>query len=196
MDNATNVLEYFKQEIESISLKEKDAILVEVDGIISQAVKEYQSLAKQDADYAYQKKISEANSEQAKRIALLNSQKNKEVNELRHAIVESVFTDAKKRLEAYAKTKEYQAHLLSSLTTLCQQMDVQGATLYLNENDKQLEKEIRTIIKDECVIEVKAQIGGFILENKRVGMIVDDSYDSLLEDQKEWFYHNSGLLIK
>lgn len=196
MDNATNVLEYFKQEIESISLKEKDAILVEVDGIISQAVKEYQSLAKQDADYAYQKKISEANSEQAKRIALLNAQKNKNVNDKRQEIVESVFIDAKKKLENYAKTKEYQTHLLSSLTKLCQQMNVQGATLYVNENDKQLEKEIRSIIKDECVIEVKAQIGGFILGNKRVGIIVDDSYDSLLEDQKEWFYHNSGLVIK
>lgn len=196
MDNATNVVEYFKQELDALSSKEKDAILIEVDGIISDAVKEYQESAKRDADYAYQKKINEANSEQSKKMAQLNAAKNIKINEKRQELANRVFEEAKEKLEMYVKSEEYKKNLLSSLKTLKDKVDLKDAVLYVNENDKKSEKEIRVVIGDDCIVEVKTQIGGFILENKKAGIVVDESYDSLLEDQRDWFYQNSGLIIK
>ena len=196
MDNATNVLEYFKQEIDQVSSKEKDAILLEVDGIISNAVKEYQENAKQDADYAYQKKISEANSDHSKKMAELNASKNIKINVKRQELADRVFKAAKEKLETYTSTEEYKKQFLLALEKVKNKMNMDQSVLYINENDKKIEKEIRALIGNACSIEMKAQIGGFILENKEAGVIVDESYDSLLEDQKDWFYQNSGLIIK
>jgi len=40
------------------------------------------------------------------------------------------------------------------------------------------------------------QLGGFIIENKATNVVVDESLDSNLEAQKDWFYKTSGLMIK
>ena len=40
------------------------------------------------------------------------------------------------------------------------------------------------------------KIGGFIIENKATNVVVDESLDSNLEAQKDWFYKTSGLMIK
>lgn len=196
MDNANNVLNYFKQEIEQIALKEKDTVLLEVDGIISTAVKEYQESAKRDADYAYQKKISEANNQLSRSVAKQNEVKNNKISEKRSAIAAQVFQDAKAKLEAYTKSEVYQQHLLASLRSIKEKMDIGEATLSLNANDMRLEKEIRAIVGDACVMQEKPQIGGYVLEVKKAGVIVDESFDSLLADQEDWFYQNSGLIVK
>ena len=39
-------------------------------------------------------------------------------------------------------------------------------------------------------------ISGFIIENKTTNVVVDESLDSNLEAQKDWFYKTSGLMIK
>ncbi len=196
MDNQTNVLGYFKQEIEQISKKEKDAVLVEVDGIISTAVKEYQENAKRESEYAYLKKVSEANNTLSRNIAKQNEMKNSKINEMRQRIADSVFAQAKEKLEAYTKQKAYQEHLLASLRKVKEAMDVEGAILSLNAQDMRLEKEIKEVMGSACTIQEKPQIGGFVLENKKAGVIVDESFDSLLEDQRDWFYQNSGLIVK
>ena len=196
MDNQVNVLSYFKQEIEQIALKEKDAVLLEVDGIISKAVKEYQESAKRDADYAYQKKIGEANNTLSRNVAKQNEIKNAKINEKRQAIVEQVFQDAKAKLETYTQSETYQQHLFSSLKKANETLDLSDAVLYLNAQDMQLANTIKTVVKDTCVLQEKAQIGGYVLEVKKAGVIVDESFDSLLEDQRDWFYNNSGLIVK
>ncbi|MBM6798513.1 hypothetical protein H7U28_06765, partial [Coprobacillus cateniformis] len=39
-------------------------------------------------------------------------------------------------------------------------------------------------------------IGGFIIENKESSLVVDETLDFALANQKEWFNKNSGLIIK
>ena len=40
------------------------------------------------------------------------------------------------------------------------------------------------------------KIGGFIIENKANNVVIDESLDFALENQKDWFYKTSGLMIK
>ena len=39
-------------------------------------------------------------------------------------------------------------------------------------------------------------IGGFIIENKESSLVVDETLDFALNNQKEWFNKNSGLIIR
>ena len=48
----------------------------------------------------------------------------------------------------------------------------------------------------EVEVSDKILIGGFIIENEATNVVVDESLDSALENQKDWFYKTSGLMIK
>ena len=48
----------------------------------------------------------------------------------------------------------------------------------------------------EYTMSQRIQLGGFIIENKTTNVVVDESLDSNLEAQKDWFYKTSGLMIK
>ena len=48
----------------------------------------------------------------------------------------------------------------------------------------------------EVEVSDKIKIGGFIIENKATNVVVDESLDTALENQKDWFYKTSGLMIK
>ena len=49
-------------------------------------------------------------------------------------------------------------------------------------------------------VEVKASdeitLGGFILENTADALVVNETLEFALENQKTWFANNSGLMIK
>jgi len=48
----------------------------------------------------------------------------------------------------------------------------------------------------EVEVSDKITIGGFIVKNKATNVVVDESLDFALENQKDWFYKTSGLMIK
>ncbi len=39
-------------------------------------------------------------------------------------------------------------------------------------------------------------LGGFRLECIEKGIVVDETFDTGIDEQKEWFYQNSGLFVK
>ena len=40
------------------------------------------------------------------------------------------------------------------------------------------------------------ELGGFIAESREKGIALDRTLDQKLEQQKEWFYGNSGFLVE
>ena len=49
-----------------------------------------------------------------------------------------------------------------------------------------------------CVGEVDTSIsiGGFLLACEDSGIVIDETFDTAIEEQRSWFYTNSGLFIK
>ena len=39
-------------------------------------------------------------------------------------------------------------------------------------------------------------LGGLRVEYEAQGIVLDESFDTSLEEQKEWFYANAGLYVK
>ena len=39
-------------------------------------------------------------------------------------------------------------------------------------------------------------LGGFRMECEEKGIVVDETFDTGIDEQKDWFYTNSGLFIK
>lgn len=75
---------------------------------------------------------------------------------------------------------------------------MENSTLKLRKVDMKYKDELIKAYGMSIEVEVsdKILIGGFIIENKATNVVVDESLDFALENQKDWFYKTSGLMIK
>lgn len=197
MENEAAVLRYFAQEIEELIKKEKDEIFNEVDGILYKAVQEYENKAKKDAKYRYERSVSEKSKDFAKQKAILNAQKNAEISAYRDTLTQKVFTEVEKKLSLYVQSDAYVESIKNKFISLQKETDLKEGCIYVCKKDVENTSFMKMVEKMQiCVLASdRINLGGFIFENQNQGFMIDASYDSLLEEGKEWFYQNSGFHI-
>lgn len=75
---------------------------------------------------------------------------------------------------------------------------MENSTLYLRQEDVKYQADLISAYGIDLDVKTSDQIkiGGFIIENKANNVVIDESLDFALENQKDWFYKTSGLMIK
>lgn len=115
----------------------------------------------------------------------------------REEITKAVFLTVKNRLTAYAKTPEYGDFMLKLCQEIAKHYPLENSVVLLRRDDYHMSAEMDKIFGGKCRImaDETIQIGGVKLMNQSVGIFVDETLDGRLEEQKPWFYSNSGLTI-
>ena len=122
----------------------------------------------------------------------------RELFKARDAIMADVFAEAARRLKEYAATPEYLSHLKTGMTKC---LAVLGGgtgdgelTVYLCERDLIHAEALKfpgyTI---EFAPDNSIEIGGLRMRKKGSATLIDESLDTKLKGQREWFATNSGL---
>lgn len=112
----------------------------------------------------------------------------------REEITLSVIADVTAKLHEYAMTEEYRVALLDSVKQLRDQYDHTTSTVYLRESDMALADKVTAALGGgEVAKDSLIKIGGFRLRNTAAGILVDETLDARLEDQKPWFLQHCGL---
>lgn len=116
----------------------------------------------------------------------------------REELTNQLFEDVAARLREYAKTPEYADALAGTARRLAEQYPVHGSQVYFCPADRARLPELQQIFGAGCTVTPSEQIrlGGLILENKSAGLVVDETLDSRLSDQRRWFYANSGMTLR
>ncbi|GHU79714.1 hypothetical protein FACS1894191_3140 [Clostridia bacterium] len=123
--------------------------------------------------------------------------------EARHAVLKrreelaaTVFTSVRARLADYVKTAAYTQSLKDELLSIAGAYDHSASTVYLREADMALAGEIKAILEG-CAVTADAAIknGGWKLHNTAAGILIDETLDTSLNEQKPWFLLNSGLSL-
>lgn len=109
---------------------------------------------------------------------------------------EAVFNAVLERLSLYAQTREYKADMLGRARSLSGEYDHAQSDVLVREADMGLGNEIREMLG---AAEVKAddsiRVGGFRLRNRAAHLLIDETLDERLEEQKLWFLQNCGMKI-
>ena len=109
----------------------------------------------------------------------------------RMELTDQVFSDVREALAAYTKTEAYAQWLIQSATRLCDRLGT-GCVLYAREQDmKLLQGKLPagvSVSADEAIV-----LGGLKAQNAQIS--ADDTLDSRLAAQKDWFLENSGLSV-
>ena len=193
MQNIDQVFLYMKDEIERQAKSEEQAILNEVKALEDEAYESMKAEAKRDADLKLKQEEEEMSSNASAEISESHIERTKKLIEKRDEYVKNIFDQARDELKAFVKSDEYFPFVEAKIQRVAENFKDSKSIMYVSHDDfKNKDAFVKAFGTD---IEVQAsddiQIGGFILENKASSLVVDETLDFALNNQKDWFNKNS-----
>ena len=191
MQKKDQVFLYIKDEIEKISSAEEKEILDE-------AYNQLRGEAEIDAKHQLDKELAEISSKASIEASAQLEERLKKLVEKREEYVQTIFTEVKNKLVEFVNGKDYKDYLLTHVKAVSDEYQMTDCVLYVRKDDLKYADDLKKAYALPIEVEEgqQIQLGGFIIENKATNVVVDESLDSNLEAQKDWFYKTSGLMIK
>ena len=198
MEKKEQVFLYIKEEIERLANLEEEKILAEAKELEIEAYEQIKNEAKKDADALLAKELAEISSNASVEASLSQEEKTKKLVETREGYVAKIFKEAKNRLTEFVNGDDYKTYLIKHMEKISSLYQMSNSILKIRQNDTKYADDLVKAYGIDLAVEVsdEIKIGGFIIENKATNVVVDESLDTALENQKEWFYKTSGLMIK
>lgn len=198
MQNIDQVFLYMKDEIERQAKSEEQAILNEVKALEEEAYESMKAEAKRDADLKLKQEEEEMSSNASAEISESHIERTKKLIEKRDEYVKNIFDQALEELKAFVKSVDYMPFVEAKIQRVADNFKDSQSIMYVSHED--LAHKAAFVKAFGQDIEVQASdditIGGFILENKASSLVVDETLDFALNNQREWFNKNSGLIIR
>lgn len=150
-----------------------------------------------DAYYLIQNEMAQMKKNIASEVSKLEFEKRRELFVKRQAIMDDVLKKAQDKLLSFAKTQDYIELLKNYASSVSKILKKSGTVLYICKRDEGFIDNIREAYGKICKVEVsdKIKIGGILAVNKVMSLVVDETLDSKLEEQRIWFEENSKLNI-
>lgn len=192
-----NKTDNFLKAIKKYAKSQKNAMQGEVKQLKTERLKEAEEKAKRDSQRLIKEKLRESRSRSTALLAQQTREGQRKLFIERGRMVDEVFRQAADKLVAFTATDDYTAHLDKSLQEIAALFDGRDCVLYLNERDLKAAERIKALFSGNT--EVKADktiiIGGVRGYCESMGIIADETLDSKLESQREWFVENAALSV-
>lgn len=121
----------------------------------------------------------------------------KKLLEKRQGITDQVFEKAKKQLLDYTQSQEYPGLLQKYARNLSKLFTESDVVLCVKEEDLKYEDLLRQAFGKDCVVQADKDIliGGVRAYHAERGIMADETLDTMLESQHEWFEETSGMSV-
>lgn len=198
MQNIDQVFLYMKDEIERQAKSEEQAILNEVKALEDEAYESMKAEAKKDADLKLKQEEEEMSSNASAEISESHIERTKKLIEKRDEYVKNIFDKAREELKAFVKSDDYLSFMEAKIKKVADDFKDQQPTMYVSQDDLAIKADLIKAFGSDIDVQASDDItiGGFILENNASSLVVDETLDFALNNQKEWFNKNSGLIIR
>jgi len=188
--------EYFKNEIERVSQSEIKKIQTEIQNIENRNIKELEETARNNAEIIVNQEVSSMDSEHAISLSRMADDNQRKLMKKRQELINNLFLEISDKLVEYTKTDEYKEKMKERIRLLSTQYHSEGI-LKLAPKDMKLADELSSGFSGQTVVrpDESIEIGGFILEYHQDRIIINETYDARLKEEREMFYANSELII-
>lgn len=186
----------FLKAIKKHALEKQELMRNEISDMKATAIKNAEKNAKADSDKLIREKLQEKRNEQRSILAKKSQQAQKELFIKRHKMTEKVFEMAKAKLIEFANTSAYNEKLLNSAKEMSELFGDNSCIIYINEKDMDKADSIKAVFKNaEITADNSIVIGGIKGFCPAMNIVADETIDTKLYAQKDWFIENSGLKV-
>lgn len=192
-----NKTDNFLKAIKKYAGAQKKAMEGEVKQLKSERLKEAEEKAKRDSEALKKQKLNEFHNSQTAKLATKTQEGQKQLYIARAQMTEEVFKLASDKLKAYAQTAEYRAKLNDSAKAVAELFGGKDCIIYVNERDIAEAEQFKSLFSagSEVKADKTIQIGGVKAYCESMGIIADETLDSKLDLQREWFVENAELSV-
>ncbi len=192
-----NKTDNFLKAIKKYAGAQKKAMEGEVKQLKSERLKEAEEKAKRDSEALKKQKLNEVHNSQTAKLATKTQEGQKQLYIARAQMTEEVFKLASDKLKAYAQTAEYRAKLGDSAKAVAELFGGKDCIIYVNERDIAEAEQFKSLFSagSEVKADKTIQIGGVKAYCESMGIIADETLDSKLDLQREWFVENAELSV-
>lgn len=192
-----NKTDNFLKAIKKYAGAQKKAMEGEVKQLKSERLKEAEEKAKRDSEALKKQKLNEVHNSQTAKLATKIQEGQKQLYIARAQMTEEVFKLASDKLKAYAQTAEYRAKLNDSAKAVAELFGGKDCIIYVNERDIAEAEQFKSLFSagSEVKADKTIQIGGVKAYCESMGIIADETLDSKLDLQREWFVENAELSV-
>lgn len=195
MEKDERVLTCFQQEIADITEAKIAAIKQELAAMQQRMEQEMQAEAEAKAQQWYGQEAQELSVTHAVEMSRLQDETHHRLMKERAEMVNSLFEQVKERLCAFRAQADYRAFLLEKLQRYIKAYP--HSKVYVAAFDEALMKELlaQLSVNVPCEVAADITIGGFRLVDSDAARIIEETFDSALEEARETFLRTSGLTI-
>lgn len=183
MDTLDEVAIYFEGEIERIVQAEEQQLRDEIEELRMTTKRKIEATASQSVVQYRKQKEEDLQREIALSKSTIKQKFYKELSDKRNGIGEDVFADVVSQINEFTKSDEYKTNMIAAIDAI----DAKDVTLYVREEDQSF------LSKFDTTTEPTIKLGGFIVKHNNSNRLEDKTIDTKFENQKTWFYENSGL---
>ena len=187
----------FLKAIKKYADNKRNTILSEVDNFKKEKIAEAKKKAEYDSEKLIKDKLEAKKNEQTSKIAKLMQEGQRKLFLERAEMTESVFKKAEEKLIEFTKTTKYSELLNNYAKNISALFDGKSCVIYINERDMAFADQIKTLFggKAELCADKTIKIGGLKGYCEALSIVADETLDSKLNAQREWFFENSGLSV-
>ncbi len=187
----------FLSAVKKYNEEERAKIISEIESKKSEAVKSAQAKGKADADRFVKKNLSAKKSEITGEFAVKNLEAQGKLFKKRDDMVKEIFKRASNKLEDYTNSPQYKDKLISYAKEISETFKENSCTVYVKKDDLKYENEIKAVFTSDIKVEsdIEIRIGGLRAYCEKLQLVCDNTLDSKLENQKNWFVENADLKI-
>lgn len=186
----------FLRAINKYAKEQSDAIRLEAEEFRKQEIEKATKEGLNDAYTLIQKEIAVKKAQIVSDVAKREQESRKQLFVKRNEIVESVFADAKAKLQEFAQSDDYISYLEKSAKEIAQLFNNNSCVVYLKESDLNKADIVKGIVNNcEICADSSIELGGIKAYCEALSIMADDTLDTKLSDQRVWFAENSGLKV-
>lgn len=123
----------------------------------------------------------------------LNS--NRELCEFRNSLLEDILLGTRQKIEEFTQSDSYPDYLTNKIQASASKFPCDNSTIYLSEKDMKYADKIKSVLHVEVEQDKNNTLGGFKIVNLEKGLLLDETFDSSLEEQRRKFYKQCKLTV-
>jgi vacuolar-type H+-ATPase subunit E/Vma4 len=185
-------IERFRRSIMEEAYLRRQEIVQKIDEYHAAELGRYKDTARLDSDLLLQEEQAKITVELSRRLAVKRREYKGRLYAEREKYRQAVFDKAGERLMAFAQQPEYGPFLQKKAVNLSAHADGGRLRIFLRPQDMVWKDALEKACPCTVEAEPNIRLGGFLAENG-AGLLVDETFDSALEERKDWFYSSSGF---
>lgn len=193
----TRKTDNFLQAIQRYTEEQRSITNTEVELLKEEKLRKAEESGKRDSERYIQQQLEAKKYVETSKLARLVQESQKKLFRERAKMTDEVFEMAAQKLIKYTETEEYKAKLIESAKKIAKLFSDNRSVIYINEKDMKYSTDLLSVFSGmaELVTDNSIRIGGLKGYCKSMRIIADETLDTKLCAQREWFIENSGLSV-